>query len=357
MKLEELKKSKEEIGDIFPVIKSKDGEIIDGFHRKRADSDWKEETVDVEDKLDKVKLRVHLNLNRRSISKEEKKSWVKQARKALQKRGKKGTQEEIAETLGMSESWVRKYDDNPTENHKTPKKGNSAHRAESDRPTYNVWGFENNDWQKDVSDADPNQPDADFYHGMTPAFVIENLIKLYEPNRVLDSMAGVGTTGFVCDKLGVDCELYDIYPYPKSEVKKGDAEKISPEGRFDLIFNHIPYLNMVQYGDDPNDLSNLDEQGFFKKLEKIFKNNHHLLKEDGVYAVLIGDWRREGRLIPLTDKTTLLGLNNGFKLQDKAIKLTKSQQSSGLQEHRARKFGYLAQTFDTILVFKKEGLV
>jgi len=39
----------------------------------------------------------------------EKCQWVAEARKLLQAQGKKGTRQEIAELLGVSESWVKKY--------------------------------------------------------------------------------------------------------------------------------------------------------------------------------------------------------------------------------------------------------
>ena len=38
---------------------------------------------------------------------EEKCQWVAEARKLLQAQGKKGTRQEIAELLGVSESWVK----------------------------------------------------------------------------------------------------------------------------------------------------------------------------------------------------------------------------------------------------------
>ncbi|KXA98280.1 hypothetical protein AKJ37_00660 [candidate division MSBL1 archaeon SCGC-AAA259I09] len=160
--------------------------------------------------------------------------------------------EEIAEVLGMTQQWVAKYDSNPTRDHKPHNKSDKLQRrcnsddksgdstnqqkfeepqqtqteeqtqqkeTKLERPTYNILGFKDGEWRKHVKDADPDQPDADFYHGVTPAFVIENLLKLYKPEKVLDSMAGIGTTGYVCEKYDIDYELYDINPYPKYNVK------------------------------------------------------------------------------------------------------------------------------------------
>jgi len=81
--------------------------------------------------------------------------------------------------------------------------------------------------------------------------------------------------------------------------------------------------------------------------------NHSLLRENGVYAVLVGDWRHGGKIIPLTAKVTMLALKVGFVLYDEAIKLTAEQKGKALQEYRATKFGYLAQAFDMVLIFRK----
>jgi hypothetical protein len=40
-------------------------------------------------------------------------------------------------------------------------------------------------------------------------------------------------------------------------------------------------------------------------------------------------------------------------MHDEAIKLTGEMTSKSLQEYRAAKFGYLAQTYDTLLMFRR----
>jgi len=350
--LEELKKSENKIGQIFPVIKDQHGNILDGFHRKRINPDWKETIVNVTDELQALQIRVHSNLLRRKVDEKEKQEWVKEARRILRnKNGIEPTQKEIADSVIMSQQWVSLYDTLPNVNQdivNIPKKTNR------DFYGYNVWGFQNEDWRKQIQKGEPEQPDKEFYHGSTPAFVIENLLKMYSPKSVLDSMAGVGTTGFVCSKYGIESEQFDLYPFEKWNVKEGDAEFIEPNRKYDLIFNHIPYLNMVHYGHHEQDLSAMNEKTFFEKLKRIILKNRSLLNDNGIYAILVGDWRFSGKLIPITAKITLLVLDCGFALQDEAVKLTAEQKSTGIQEYRATKSGYLAQTFDMVLMFKKE---
>lgn len=388
--IDSLRESMEKIGQIYPVIKDENGTILDGYHRKRVDPNWKEITIPISDELESLRVRVHLNDLRRSVGSEEKQKWVELARKILLKRGYKGTQKEIAEVLGMSRTWVTKYDNEPIQPN-SPHKNNKVSRHDT-FSNYNVLGMKTPDrlvedlkthiieaFPKEirkeiikplssaliqvadkinpfffVEGGDPEQPDKDFYHGATPAFIIENLVKKYRPTRVLDSMAGTGTTGYICSKYGVHCDLYDLYPYEKFGVKKGDAEFIQSDFPYDLVFNHIPYMGMVNYGDADEDLSNLKEIEYFSKLERIFKTNYGLLEEGGIYAILVGDWRSGGQLKPITAKTTILGLDIGFRLWDSAVKLTGEMKGKALQEYRANKFGYYAQMYDTLLIFRRD---
>jgi len=179
---EDLEKSEKTVGQIYPVLKDKRGNIIDGFHRKRVNPNWKEEVLDVDDPLQVLKIRVATQY-RRNVPSEEKKGWIKQCRKLLQENGKQGVQKEIADALGVSQQWVSKYDDEPTQPHKSPNLPRHGNLS-------NVWGIEDTKPAK----GDPNQPDSQFHHGSTPAFVVEKLVDLYKPEKVLDSMAGVGTT-------------------------------------------------------------------------------------------------------------------------------------------------------------------
>ena len=348
VRFEDLKRSEKAVGQVYPVIKNAKGKVLDGIHRKRVNPNWKEVTLPIEDDLQSLRMRVHLNIMRRKILGEEKRDWIQEARRMLQERGLKGTQKEISEALGMTRSWVAKYDPITHEEHSKLLRRNNFFG-------YNVWGFKDEGWRKLIISGDPNQPDKEGYRGHTPSFVIHQLIKMFQPKEVLDSMAGVGTVGYVCKQYTpkIECDQYDLYPYPEYGVEEGDAEKVQPGKTYDLIFNHIPYLAMTKYGDHPEDLSNMKNADYYGKLNRIFKRNHDLLNEDGIYAVLVGDWRCGGQLISLTSNTVLIGLKTGFALQDVAIKLTGEMESKSLQEYRAAKGGYLAQTYDTVLMFRK----
>lgn len=342
---EGLKKSVEEIGQIYPVLVDKKGNIIDGFHRKSVDPDWKEQIIDTDDPLTILQIRVHTQY-RRDVPKKEKQEWIVRARQILRERELTGTQKEIASHLGMSQQWVSKNDDEPTR----PRKSSS--RIPQRGIQSNVWGLE----EGKIKKGDPDQPDSQFHHGVTPSFIIENLIRLYKPESVLDSMAGVGTTKYAGEKFPEIVKLvdqYDINPWPKMDVKKGDAENPPTNIKYDLIFNHPPYWGMVKYSEEEEDLSNLCLKEYLDKMQRIFDVNHKLLNEEGIYSILIGDWRHKKKIAPLTAYLTLMGINSGFNLFDIAVKLSSEQKGKQLQEYRASKGGYMPQNYDTVLIFKK----
>jgi len=63
--VEGLKKSEQEVGQLLPVFVTKDGEIIDGYHRKQANPQWREEVLEkVETREDYLKSRLAFNYRR-----------------------------------------------------------------------------------------------------------------------------------------------------------------------------------------------------------------------------------------------------------------------------------------------------
>lgn len=99
----DLKKSMKKIGQLYPVLKSKDGKIIDGIHRKHANKNWPELVVDVSGYMTTV-ARIVANVQRREISPKEKTTMLKELVEETH-----WSPEQIAENTGMSISWVRKY--------------------------------------------------------------------------------------------------------------------------------------------------------------------------------------------------------------------------------------------------------
>lgn len=133
---EDLKKSEQIVGQIYPVLVDKNGKIVDGFHRKSVNPNWKEEKLETDDPMQLLKIRVISNF-RRDVPAVEKTQWVKDCRKLLQEKDMEGTQKQVSEALGLSVQWVSKYDEEPIQPH-APK---SIHGVDT-FPSSNVWGLE-----------------------------------------------------------------------------------------------------------------------------------------------------------------------------------------------------------------------
>jgi len=82
------KDSQKIIGQLYPVLKSKDGQVIDGFHRLAVDPNWKSlvlPEVDTEEKL--LIARAVSNWHRRKVGEKEKAEWINGLAEIYQKQG------------------------------------------------------------------------------------------------------------------------------------------------------------------------------------------------------------------------------------------------------------------------------
>jgi len=83
-----LRESQKAVGQLRPAILSKDGWVVDGLHRLRADPEWrteKHEDIDTEEK--KWIARAHANLARRAVGREEKREIVNNLAKIYAEQG------------------------------------------------------------------------------------------------------------------------------------------------------------------------------------------------------------------------------------------------------------------------------
>jgi hypothetical protein len=132
------------------------------------------------------------------------------------------------------------------------------------------------------------------FRGNTTGYLIRDLIELYRPKSVLDPMEGSGTARDVCKELGIEYDGFDL--------SRGFDLFSSPLPckRYDMIFWHPPYMDIIKYSDDPRDMSNISR--FDEFMQKLFEGLNRLseyLTEDGVLVLQIGDVRRQGEYYPL----------------------------------------------------------
>lgn len=121
-------------------------------------------------------------------------------------------------------------------------------------------------------------------------------------------------------------------------IIKGDSRKvvetlskrgINP-GTVDLIATHPPYLDSLRYTmtseDDLSNIHSIDK--FSAEVRGIAAQLFQLLKAGGVCAILIGDTRKAGKLVPLGFRVMQDFLSVGFELKDIIIKLQRQDSST-----------------------------
>jgi len=156
------------------------------------------------------------------------------------------------------------------------------------------------------------------YSGVSPAFVIWNLVQRYtkEGDLIVDPMCGSGTTIDVAKELNRLVIGYDINPY-RDDIIQNDARKIPLKDNFvDFVFIDPPYSNNIKYSEHPDDIGKIscEDERFYLELEKVAKEIYRILKPGKISAWLIGDhWRKKSGFVPV-----------GFKLYHLLTKYLKS---------------------------------
>ena len=107
--MEGLRKSRDIVGHIYPVIVKKGTyEIVDGKHRKQVDPAWPEKEVEFPDRKSEILFRMHANY-RRAVSRKERASEMLLLASILEEEGVPREQmvSKLAEITPFSERYIR----------------------------------------------------------------------------------------------------------------------------------------------------------------------------------------------------------------------------------------------------------
>jgi len=195
------------------------------------------------------------------------------------------------------------------------------------------------------------------YPGVTPAFIIYNMIKRYTEvgDLVVDPMAGSGTTFDVCKEENRKCICYDISP-TRPDIIQNDARKIPlPDNSVDMIFIDSPYGDNVRYNDHPDDIGKIsaETEKFYDELEKVMRECHRILKPDKVLGWLIGDQWVKKKFTPV-----------GFRIFERLCKyfepvdiicVARRNQTSNtaIWHNRALRFNFYLRGFKYLFIVRK----
>jgi len=104
-----LKKSKDYIGPLYPILLDAKGRIIDGIHREEADKNWSKITLShIQTDKDFLVARIVANICRRNVSIEERRLQLTELAEILLSEGVKPGKisREISRLTGLKESWI-----------------------------------------------------------------------------------------------------------------------------------------------------------------------------------------------------------------------------------------------------------
>ena len=213
------------------------------------------------------------------------------------------------------------------------------------------------------------------WRGNWSPYIPRNIMLRYsqENDLVLDQFAGGGTTLVEAKLLnrniiGVDvndaalarCKDKTDFEHKgangKVYIKKGDARNLDfiPDDSIDLICTHPPYADIIKYSEDiKEDLSLLKINDFLKEMKKVANESYRVLKKDKFCAVLMGDTRQKGHMIPMSFEVMQVFQDAGFKLKELIIKEQHNCKATGYWKTNSIKYNFLLIAHEYLFVFKK----
>lgn len=210
------------------------------------------------------------------------------------------------------------------------------------------------------------------YRGNWSPYVPRNLILRYSnPGEwILDQFMGSGTTLVEGKLLNRNVIGIDINPQAvsiseanlqfqcgknsKVFIRNGNATNLHfiKDSSIDFICTHPPYANIIKYSNGiEGDISLFDVDEFLIAMRKVATEAFRVLKKKKMCAVMIGDIRKHGAVIPLGFRVMECFLQAGFTNKEIIIKEQHNCRSTDYWKKQNKKFLLLAHEY--IFVFQK----
>lgn len=140
-------------------------------------------------------------------------------------------------------------------------------------------------------------------------------------------------------------------------IHKGDARNMDfiPDESIDLICTHPPYANIIEYSSDIcDDLSHLKVPEFLEEMRKVASESFRVLKNDKFCAILMGDTRQKGHMIPMSFDVMRIFEDAGFKLKELVIKEQHNCKATGYWKTNSVKYNFLLIAHEYLFIFRKK---
>ncbi len=213
------------------------------------------------------------------------------------------------------------------------------------------------------------------WRGNWSPYIPRNLILRYskEGDLILDQFAGGGTTLVEAKLLnrniiGVDvndvaldrCRDKINFEHKGADgqvfIHKGDARNLDfiDDCSIDLICTHPPYANIIKYSENlSDDLSLLKVNDFLEEMKKVASESFRVLKKDKYCAILMGDTRQKGCMIPMSFDVMKIFQDVGFTLKELIIKEQHNCKATGYWKTNSIKYNFLLIAHEYLFIFKK----
>lgn len=238
-----------------------------------------------------------------------------------------------------------------------------------------------------ISERDKSGKHENIYHGNFIPQIPNQLIRRYtkKGETVFEPFMGSGTTLFECEKLERKYIGFDI----NSEIvdwveKKAESSENSfikhcnslnsqqVTDNFNLAFQklktknvqfilmHPPYLDIVKFTDNIDDLSKIDNlKEFIGKFRIVCENSLKHLENNRYFAIVVGDVYKNSEVLPLAFYCMdMIKRNFKVKLKGTIIKNIEGNRGKigqgGIWKYRALSSDYFIFKHEYIFVFKKE---
>ncbi len=241
-----------------------------------------------------------------------------------------------------------------------------------------------------IKERDKSGKHKNIYHGNFIPQIPNQLIRRYTKKNeiIFEPFMGSGTTLFECEKLNRKYIGFDINPDMLEYVANGMSDenyednfyvnhcnsldtiqvdknikiankKFNSE-KFQFVLMHPPYMNIVKFTKDKNDLSQINNiDDFIQQFKIVCENSLKYLEKNRYFAIVIGDVYKNSKVVPLGFYCMdMIKRNFKVKLKGTIIKNIEGNRgklgTGGIWRYRALKSDYYIFKHEYIFVFKKE---
>jgi len=212
------------------------------------------------------------------------------------------------------------------------------------------------------------------YRGNWSPYIPRNLLLRYsqESDLVLDQFVGGGTTLVEAKLLNRNIIGIDINPvaldrcYEKTEfdfsssaqvhIKYGDARNLDfvHDISIDFICTHPPYADIIHYSENiDGDLSHCTVRDFLDQMKPVATESYRVLKQGKFCAILMGDTRKKGCVVPMSFDVMKIFIDAGFTLKEIIIKEQHNCKATGYWKTNSVKYNFLLLAHEYLFVFRK----